>query len=243
MTLYSQTYNWEYWYTYVKQGAAAINSANPDVLIFLSGLDSDTNLSPVAQGTALTPGSGKFSLGDFRGYANKLVLELHNYESLASNCTSLRDELFADGFQALTSSARNQFPVVMTEFGFAENATTWEGVYASCLESYLPASKAGWMIWVLAGSYYVRQGTQDYDESWGLLKHDWSDWRSPEHINGGLIPMVKASLSGVANNQTGAPSNNNSSSRSNAELNYVAGDFMTTFLPTSLLMFAILLLF
>jgi len=25
------------------------------------------------------------------------------------------------------------------------------------------------MIWVLAGSYYIRSGTQDYDETWGML--------------------------------------------------------------------------
>jgi hypothetical protein len=25
----------------------------------------------------------------------------------------------------------------------------------------------GWMVWVLAGSYYIRSGTQDYDETYG----------------------------------------------------------------------------
>ncbi len=61
------------------KGTQAINSVNKDVLIFLSGLSFDTYLTPVVQGTALTPGTAKFSFNDFPGYANKLVLELHNY--------------------------------------------------------------------------------------------------------------------------------------------------------------------
>lgn len=190
----SDPYNWQTWYTYIKQGTQAINSANANVLIFLSGLNFDTYLTPVVQGTALTPGTDTFSFGDFPGYANKLVLELHNYQNTATSCPSLQSTLYNNGFQALTSSAANIFPVLMTEFGFAQDATTWQGVYASCLASYLPAQKAGWTIWVLAGSYYIRSGTQDYDETWGLLTHDWSSWRSPEYVNGALLNMVQQTL-------------------------------------------------
>ena len=193
-TLSSQTYNWQYWYTYIKQGAKAIHDTNADVLIFLSGLNFDTYLTPVVRGTALTPGTGVFSFSDFAGYANKLVLEIHNYENSATSCSSLQSNLYNNGFQALTSSAVNKFPVLLTEFGFAMDATTWKGVYASCIASYMPAQKAGWFIWVLAGSYYIRSGTQDYDESWGLLNHDWSAWRSPSYVNGALIQMVNGTL-------------------------------------------------
>ncbi|EGO56002.1 hypothetical protein NEUTE1DRAFT_148368 [Neurospora tetrasperma FGSC 2508] len=189
------TYNWQTWYTYMKQGAEAVHSSNPDLLIFLSGLSFDTFLTPVVRGTALTPGTGKFSFNDFPSYANKLVLELHNYETSANSCNNLQNNLYNNGFEALTSSAVNQFPVMLTEFGFQMDASTWKGTYASCLASYLPAQKAGWFIWVLAGSYYIRSGTQDYDEGWGLLTHDWSTWRSPSYVNEALIPMVKDTLS------------------------------------------------
>ncbi|KAB5542501.1 glycoside hydrolase superfamily [Coniochaeta sp. 2T2.1] len=186
------TYNWRDWYGFIKQGSEAIHSANPDVLIFLSGLGFDTTLTPVVQGTALTPGTGKFNLADFPGYANKLVLELHNYENGATSCTSLQNNLNGNGFSALGA---NKFPVMLTEFGFQMDASTWKGVYASCLASYLPAQKAGWFIWVLSGSYYIRSGTQDYEESWGLLNHDWSAWRSPAYVTGALTTMVKNTLS------------------------------------------------
>jgi hypothetical protein len=74
------------------------------------------------------------------------------------------------------------------------DASTWKGMYATCLASYLPAQKAGWTIWVLAGTYYIRSGKQDYDEAWGLLNHDWSEWRNPTYVKEQLIPMVKATL-------------------------------------------------
>lgn len=189
--LSKSSYNWQSWYTYIKQGAEAVHSANPDVLIFLSGLGYDTTMTPVAQGTALTPGTGKFSLGDFPGYANKLVIELHNYDNSATSCSSMQSNLNNAGFSALGA---NKFPVLLTEFGFQMDASTWKGVYASCLASFLPANKAGWFIWVLSGSYYIRSGTQDYEEAWGLLSHDWSTWRSPSYVNGALLTMVKDTL-------------------------------------------------
>lgn len=188
------TYNWRDWYGFVKQGTAAIHEANPDVLIFLSGLGYDTTLTPVAQGTALTPGSGKFSLDDFPGYADKIVLELHNYENSATSCSSLQGNLDRNGFSAMGDSAATKFPVLLTEFGFQMDASTWKGVYSTCLANYFTEHKAGWFLWVVAGSYYIRSGTQDYEETWGLLSHDWSTWRSPSYVDGLLLSSVKGTL-------------------------------------------------
>ncbi|KAF3064444.1 putative beta-galactanase protein [Daldinia childiae] len=198
-TLSSQSYNWRDWYTNIKKGTSAINSANPNLLIFLSGLDFDTYVTPVVQGTAFTPGSDKFKAADFQGYTNKLVLEIHNYQNSASNCNSLKSSLYNSGFQALhadDSKAVNVFPVLLTEFGFDMTGSAWQGTYATCIASYLAEQKAGWFIWVISGSYYIRSGTQDFEETWGLLKHDWSDWRSSAYIEGGLKPLVKATAQG-----------------------------------------------
>lgn len=195
-TTLDATYNWETWYTYVQAGAAAINTANPDPLIFLSGLGFDTDLSPVVDKTALTPGNSTFSYADFP--ADKIVLELHNYANSVADCASLESSLASDGFAALNTSNPdvNHFPVVLTEWGFALNDnTTWLEPYTQCIAEWIPAQKAGWMIWVLAGSYYVRSGTQDYEETWGLLTHDWSAWRNPTYMEESFIPMVSATLS------------------------------------------------
>ncbi|KAK3306190.1 glycoside hydrolase superfamily [Chaetomium strumarium] len=197
-TLSSQSYNWQAWHDYMRQGAAAVHAANPGLLIFLSGLSFDTYLTPVVRGQALTPGTATFNRDQFApGFADKLVLELHNYENSIGSCASLQGNLLRNGFEALQggNSVANVFPVMMTEFGFQMDASTWRGVYASCLASFLPSIKAGWTIWVLAGSYYIRSGTQDYDEGWGLLNHDWSAWRSPSYVDGALKAMVRNTLS------------------------------------------------
>ncbi|KAG7284795.1 hypothetical protein NEMBOFW57_009407 [Staphylotrichum longicolle] len=192
------SYNWQTWYAAMRQGADAVHAAHPALLIFLSGLNYDTYLTPVVQGTALTPGTGRFSAGDFKGYADKLVLELHNYENSIGSCDTLKGNLERNGFEALKGvggSVKNVFPVMMTEFGFQMDDKTWKGVYASCLAGYLPKIKAGWTIWVLAGSYYIRSGVQDYEEGWGLLNHDWSAWRSQSYVDGALRAMIRDTLS------------------------------------------------
>ncbi|KAI3318072.1 glycoside hydrolase family 5 protein [Xylariaceae sp. AK1471] len=193
-SLKSQSYNWRDWYSYIKQGTSAIHTANPNILIFLSGLDFDTYITPMVQGTAMTPGTTKYSANDFSGYANKLVLEIHNYNNDATSCSSLQSSLYNNGFQAMhkeDAKTANVFPVVLTEFGFAQTDTEWKRVYATCIASYLAQQKAGWFIWVISGSYYIRSGTQDYEEAWGLLNHDWSNWRSQSYIDGGLKPLVQ----------------------------------------------------
>ncbi|KAI0379484.1 glycoside hydrolase family 5 protein [Hypomontagnella monticulosa] len=195
----SSSYNWQNWYTNIKKGTNAINSANPDLLIFLSGLDFDTYMTPVVQGTALSPGSGKFTTTDFNGYTNKLVIEIHNYQNSANNCNSLKSSLYNSGFQALhadDAKAVNVFPVLLTEFGFDMTGSAWQGTYATCIGQYLAEQKAGWFIWVVSGSYYIRSGRQDFEETWGLLKHDYSDWRNPSYIENGLKPLAKATAQG-----------------------------------------------
>jgi endoglucanase len=38
-----------------------------------------------------------------------------------------------------------------------------------------------WAYWALQGSYYIRDGSgTNVDESFGLLKSDWSDWRNTQ---------------------------------------------------------------
>ncbi|KAI1109375.1 glycoside hydrolase superfamily [Nemania sp. NC0429] len=197
------SYNWDTWYKYVRQGADAIHSANPDVLIFLSGLDNDANFAPVVQGEGLGRTAGTFNRDDFRGYGNdKLVLELHVYDNIfgppGGNCSAITQAWFTAGFQALTNSGAAQFPLVVTEFGFPQDASADEDPYASCILDYFSSQHAGWMIWLLGGSYYIRQGAQDGDEAWGLLSHDWSTWRRPDFVNNLLSPAVKTSTAPIS---------------------------------------------
>jgi hypothetical protein len=143
-----------------------INAANPDTLIFFSGLNFDTTLKPIIAGTDLGSGT-KFLKSNFT-FANKIVMELHDYENSITSCSSLQSNLVGNGFSTLDGKQTNTFPMVLTEWGHSFADDSYKGVYASCLRSYLPSVKVGWMIWALSGSYYIRSGTQDYEETWGM---------------------------------------------------------------------------
>ncbi|KAL8709785.1 MAG: hypothetical protein Q9220_005571 [cf. Caloplaca sp. 1 TL-2023] len=197
----SLNYNWATWHDNMTAGADAVHKANPDLLIFFSGLESDSQLRPLFTGAPL--GSGPSFDKSKLDYANKIVLEVHDYD-FGSNCTEKESKLMQNSFGAIDSSdpdTTTVFPLVMSEWGFAQQPDQNKAQYASCLQQLLPAQKVGWMTWVLAGSYYVRSGQADADEPWGLLDHEWKDWRCPECIAEGLAPMVKATL-GSSNGMT-----------------------------------------
>ncbi|KAM0278268.1 hypothetical protein ACHAQH_005281 [Verticillium albo-atrum] len=197
--LLKSSYNWRDWYKYMRAGADAVHAANKDVTIILSGLDYDTFVTPVFRGTPLLPSDEVFSRDDFVGYGeDKLILEIHNYETNTNSCDSLRYNLYNKGFQAMNASdpaTVNVFPVQLTEYGHSMEDGSWKTkVYQPCLAEYLPEVKANWFIWVIVGRYYTRQGVQEFDDSWGLMNPDWSGWRNPEYIEQMLIPQVAATL-------------------------------------------------
>jgi len=190
----SLPYNWQTWYNQVIPAADLVNKANPTILIFLSGLDYDTKLSPIP-GAEDLGGGKKFLLTDFK-YADKLVLELHNYQTSATNCGDIEGGLWNNGLKATGTKAVNIMPVVLTEFGFTQADNSYTKTYATCLKKLMPQWKTGWTVWVISGSYYTRGGTQDYEETWGLLNHQWSEWRNKDAISA-LRGMVDATLASV----------------------------------------------
>ncbi|KAH9868999.1 hypothetical protein J1614_008076 [Plenodomus biglobosus] len=190
----SLPYTWSVWYDNMIKAADAVNAANPDMLIFLSGLNFDTTLQPIPSSEDLGDNK-KFVLQNFK-YSNKLVLELHNYQNSATNCGDMEGGLWNNGFRATWPTAVNRMPVLLTEFGFSQADNSYSGVYSTCLKKLMPQWKSGWMVWALGGSYYIRSGTQDYEETWGLLNHDWSGWRSNNAITS-LKEMVDNTFASV----------------------------------------------
>ncbi len=163
--LLAAQYDWQAWYANMKLGAQAVHDKNPATLIFISGMLGDLDLSNAVDGVPMTPGTNKFTLDDFSGYADKLVLELHQYDysNNPTNCSDLQRDLYDAGFATLTGSAAVQLPMVVTEWGFQQDSTTWKTMFPTCMAAYMTAQQVGWMLWVVGGSYYIRSGTVDYD--------------------------------------------------------------------------------
>lgn len=153
-------YGWESWYQNVIPTADAVNAANPDPLIFYSGLHFDTDLANVTAGIPLTPDGSVFDISDFC-YADKIVFELHNYNNALADANCANFNLTKSGYNAMdissTSTAKNFAPVVLTEFGFPQTPTNYTLPYAQCIKEYLttalPGGPGGWIHWAVGGSY------------------------------------------------------------------------------------------
>ena len=72
-----QPYTWSTWKQYMTAAASAVHAANPDVLIFFSGLDSDFNIEPAVGGSTLLDPGFSFSVAEYEWAGN-----------LSSKCTS-----------------------------------------------------------------------------------------------------------------------------------------------------------
>ncbi|KAF2670185.1 glycoside hydrolase [Microthyrium microscopicum] len=178
------TYNWDVWTRHVKNAAQTVNRENPNAIIFLSGLGFDTDFSIVT--------NGKFKKEEWP--TKKTALELHRYDDKKNNikeCSGFASSLDRSGWGAMKLESSKAMPVVMTEFGFAQDGKAFQTPYAQCLKTYFKQNKAGWIYWVLSGSYYDRSGKQDSDEEWGLLKHDWSDVRDNRTISDYIMKLSR----------------------------------------------------
>lgn len=166
-------YGWEAWYEKMVAAGEAVHAANDELLVFLSGLNYDLDVSPLVSGqTGVGPGCAAFNASKL-SFAHRAVLELHDYswDQAFANCSEFDAALDSDGWYVLdmatTRTVENRLPVVMTEFGFAPQ--TYPSLYAQCLKRFLGANHAGWTMWDLCGSYYIREGVYDMDETWGRL--------------------------------------------------------------------------
>ncbi|UTT90264.1 hypothetical protein NDA17_002816 [Ustilago hordei] len=123
-------YNWNTWWGNVSEAAENIHATNPNLLITISGLDYDIDLSAlttqanlytapyvntdmdrVANAESLPPVYADIANTKF-GKANKAVLELHAYKMSTyyqdhlENCGAIQAGLYRFGFNALGESAR-----------------------------------------------------------------------------------------------------------------------------------------
>jgi hypothetical protein len=151
--------------------ASAVHAANPDILIFFSGLESDFNIEPAVAGSTVQDPLFHFSVASYE-WANKFVFEIHEYdEGISSSCSVYEQILVTFGFDATTVSGpgTNRAPLVVSEWGHDQSdaSLAFKSSYSTCLREIMEKRELGWMLWVLAGSYYIRSGNQDTDETYG----------------------------------------------------------------------------
>ncbi|GJD03046.1 endo-beta-1 [Colletotrichum higginsianum IMI 349063] len=178
---------WTTWKTRMVQAANAVHAANPDLLIFFSGRIFDFDISAPVQGRfGSEPGFG-FALAELP-FRHKFVFEQHQYDQglVDDACANYRDILTAFGSNAMTiaDAGSNRAPLVMSEWGHdqADEGGMFKDKFRRCLMDFMVDQQMSWMVWVMGGSYYTREGVQDRDEPWGLLDHTWSSYRGKDSI-------------------------------------------------------------
>jgi hypothetical protein len=192
--------------------ADAVHEANPNALIFFSGLSYDTYIDPIPLGKTLNGTTGTASEGktavfvpDDFAFKNKIVLEIHKYdfEATQDDCPTFKSKWYEKGFQAVDASnpaTKYLFPMVISEWGFIRNDTYFTlTTYNNCTIEMVEDWQVSWMHWELSGSFYLQtrpgrtpKTIQGLEEFWGLLNYNWTDVRSPATEENSLYPMIAA---------------------------------------------------
>jgi hypothetical protein len=171
------------WYRYVLRGIReAISLVNPQLLIVISGLNYDLNLTFIRSRSIqeLVPQS----------IQNKIVYEAHWYSwsgyGPLDNCTKMIEGIQnAWGF-ILESNHSYTAPVWLTEFGTNVDSFTGDDQFIDCVKSFLQTpltNTMSWSYWVLVGTYYIRSGTIEEHDSFGLLTDNWKEIKSKTFID------------------------------------------------------------
>lgn len=160
------------------QGAEAIHAANPNVLVILSGLNYDKDLSFIAKRPVnLT----------FKG---KLVFEAHWYGFtdgqawVSGNPNQVCGQVAANMKRMSLYLVDQGWPLFLSEYGIdLRGGNMNDNRYLNCFIAVAAELDFDWALWTLVGSYYFRQGVIGMEEYYGVLNWDWSQVRNASFLH------------------------------------------------------------
>ena len=166
----------------MEKAAEAVHSANPDVLVIISGLSYSKDLSFLRnQQVNLT-------------FTRKLAYEVHwnglsdakAWESGNQNEVCKRE---VDNFMRLSGFLLDQgWPLLVSEFGMDLRGTNVnDNRYINCFIGVVAELDLDWSLWTLVGSYYIREGVIGFNEYYGVL-----DWNWYENRNSSFLQRISA---------------------------------------------------
>ncbi|ORY69919.1 glycoside hydrolase family 5 protein [Pseudomassariella vexata] len=167
------------WYNFVNQGGKRVHAANPEVLVVVGGSQSATDLSFI-----------KTKNVDYSAWAGKHVWEMHAYSFTVTfpdpfdSCDMVQGEYgLLDGF-VLEQGKGYTGPLIVSEFGVGMSGGPNDGLsdgdksYFDCIKEWMKGNDADWALWALQGTYYIREGKAEYEETWGLMDKEWKTVRN-----------------------------------------------------------------
>ncbi|KAK9108307.1 hypothetical protein Syun_024318 [Stephania yunnanensis] len=177
------------WYRYMQRGAEAVHSANPNILVILSGLSFDKDFTFLLnQPISLT-------------FTGKLVFEAHWYafsdgQSWATGnpnqvCGTVAGNLMRTAGFLLDKG----YPLFLSEWGVDQRgANVNDNRFLNCMIGVAAEFDLDWALWTLTGNYYLREGVIGMDETYGILNWDWCDARNSSFLQ--KISVLQSPLQG-----------------------------------------------
>nr|QST87267.1 endoglucanase 5 [Abelmoschus esculentus] len=165
------------WYKYMQKGAEAVHSANPDVLVILSGLSYDRDLSFIRNRPVNLTFSGK------------LVFEAHWYGFsdgqawVTGNPNQVCGRVARDMVRTSGYLVDQGYPLFISEFGIDERGTNVnDNRYLNCFLGVAAELDLDWSLWTLVGSYYLREGVIGLNEYYGIMDYNWCEIRNSSFL-------------------------------------------------------------
>ncbi|XP_070043849.1 glycosyl hydrolase 5 family protein-like [Nicotiana tomentosiformis] len=183
------------WYRYMQKGAEAVHAANPNVLVILSGLSFDKDLSFLHERPVNLTFSGK------------LVYEIHRYgftdgdtwsgDNPNQACGVVLNDMVSKGTFVLEQG----YPLFVSEFGVDQRGTNVnDNRYFNCFLGLAAELDFDWALWTLVGSYYLRDGVVGLNEYYGVLDWNWRDIRNSSFLE--RISAIRSPFQGPGYTET-----------------------------------------
>jgi hypothetical protein len=175
----------------MQKGAEAVHSANPDVIVILSGLNYDKDLSFLRNRPVHLTFSGK------------IVFEVHWYgftdgEAWKSGNSNQVCGRVVDNMMRVSGFLLDQgWPLFVSEFGVDQRGTNVnDNRYLGCFLSVAAELDLDWALWTLVGSYYLRQGVIGMNEYYGVMNWNWCEARNSTFLQ--QISVLQSPFQGIA---------------------------------------------
>ncbi|KAI3912561.1 hypothetical protein MKX01_039648 [Papaver californicum] len=146
--------------------------------LIISGLSYDTDLSFLRNETLNI------------NFDNKLVYEGHWYAFTDGRrkdwelktpdqiCATTMKEF--DAKLEFVTLGKNPIPLFLSEFGVDQRGLNdADNRFLTCFLAYAAEKDLDWAMWAMQGSYYIRNQTANFEETYGVLDKNWNHPRNP----------------------------------------------------------------
>ncbi|THG20819.1 glycosyl hydrolase 5 family protein-like [Camellia sinensis] len=165
------------WYRYMQKGAEVVHAINPDVLIILSGLSFDKDLSFLLNRPMNLTFTGKLVFEvHWYGFSDGSAWKTGNPNQV---CGQVVDQMMRKAGFVLDQG----YPLFMSEFGVDLRGTNDnDNRYLNCFLGVAAELDLDWALWTLAGSYYLREGVIGLEEFYGVFNWNWCEARNSSFL-------------------------------------------------------------